>query len=83
MVVNDASLDARFAANPLVTGDPGIRFYAGAPLVTSTGQALGTLCVIDSVARTLEPRQMEMLQFLAAQVIDRLEARRRELGFGA
>ncbi len=82
MVVADATRDPRFASNPLVTGDPHIRFYAGAPLVTSTGQALGTLCVIDREARTLEPRQMEVLQFLAGQVVERLEARRNALGLG-
>lgn len=76
MVVNDASIDARFADNPLVTGEPNIRFYAGAPLVTSDGHALGTLCVLDSQARSLQRRQLEMLQFLARQVVARLEARR-------
>jgi GAF domain-containing protein len=76
MVVNDASTDARFAFNPLVTGEPHIRFYAGAPLVTSDGHALGTLCVLDSQARSLQRGQIEMLQFLARQVVSRLEARR-------
>jgi PAS domain S-box-containing protein len=76
MVVNDASIDERFANNPLVTGEPNIRFYAGAPLVTSDGHALGTLCVLDSQARSLQRGQIEMLQFLARQVVSRLEARR-------
>jgi sigma-B regulation protein RsbU (phosphoserine phosphatase) len=74
-VVENAAADPRFSSNPLVTGDPGIRFYAGAPLVTSTGAALGTVCVIDHEPRTLEPRQLELLQFLAQQVVARLEQR--------
>ena len=76
MLVNDASADERFANNPLVTGEPNIRFYAGAPLVTSDGHALGTLCVLDSQARNLERGQVEMLQLLAREVVSRLEARR-------
>jgi GAF domain-containing protein len=76
MLVSDASVDARFADNPLVTGEPNIRFYAGAPLVTSDGHALGTLCVLDSQARSLQRGQVEMLQFLAREVVSRLEARR-------
>ena len=76
MVVNDASSDPRFSANPLVTGDPGIRFYAGAPLVTSSGLALGTICVIDNKPRALDPQQLETLQFLANQVMAMLEERR-------
>ncbi|MFS0758089.1 PAS domain S-box protein [Noviherbaspirillum sp. 1P10PC] len=82
MLVNDASVDARFADNPLVTGEPNIRFYAGAPLVTSDGHALGTLCVLDSQARSLQRGQLEMLQFLARQVVSRLEARRLARGAG-
>ena len=78
LVVPDAFEDARFAQNPLVTGDPNIRFYAGAPLVTSTGQPLGTLCVIDTEPREMDASQFETLQFLASQVIQRLEARRDE-----
>lgn len=77
-IVEDAAADPRFAANPLVTGDPNIRFYAGAPLVTSTGAALGTVCVIDRTPRTLDPRQLELLQFLAQQVVTRLEQHARE-----
>lgn len=73
MMVEDATLDARFAANPLVTQDPNIRFYAGAPLVTSSGHALGTLCVIDSRPRTLSSAQLTQLRALADRVVAELE----------
>ncbi|MBC7995925.1 MAG: PAS domain S-box protein [Rhizobacter sp.] len=64
--VPDASLDPRFADNPLVTGEPDIRFYAGAPLILPGGARIGTLCVIDREARRLTPEQAEMLHSLAA-----------------
>jgi diguanylate cyclase (GGDEF)-like protein len=76
LVVSDATLDDRFATNPLVTGDPKIRFYAGAPLLSKENHALGTLCVIDSEPRQLTPRQIEALQALARQLSMRLELRR-------
>lgn len=74
MVVNDATLDARFGGNPLVRGEPGIRFYAGAPLMTAAGQTLGTLCVIDTRPRELTTEQTAELGALAARVTRELEA---------
>lgn len=73
MVVRDAAADPRFKDNPLVIGDPRIRFYAGAPIVTSDGHALGTVCVIDTVPRDVDPEKLEELRVLAQAVIARLE----------
>ena len=67
-VVEDAARDARFRDNPLVTGAPHIRFYAGAPILTASGQALGTVCVIDVEPRRLDAPQRRALQALARQV---------------
>ncbi|MES2305741.1 MAG: PAS domain S-box protein [Gemmatimonadota bacterium] len=76
-IVRDTTADPRFADNPLVTGDPHIRFYAGAPLITPEGQAVGSLCVTDRVPRELTPAQQEALQALSRQVIAQLELRLR------
>jgi GAF domain-containing protein len=73
-IVEDASTDARFATNPVVTGAPYIRFYAGVPLMFH-GQAIGTLCVFDVKPRTLQAKQLEELRFLATQVMETLQAR--------
>ncbi|MGB0722440.1 MAG: sensor histidine kinase [Gammaproteobacteria bacterium] len=76
LIVDDARRDPRFADNPLVTGDPGIRFYAGAPLITREGHRLGTLCVIDREPRALDTEQLDALRVLADQVMDQIELRR-------
>jgi hypothetical protein len=76
MVVPDATADSRFADNPFVTGElGGIRFYAGAPLVTSGGSALGTLCVVDDEPHRLSLGQTRALRALARQVAEFLELR--------
>jgi PAS domain S-box-containing protein len=79
LVVPDTSDDPRFADNPLSTGEPHVRFYAGMPLRNSEGFVLGTLCAIDHVPRAPTAEQLQMLKLLSAQVVDQLEARRRRL----
>jgi len=76
LIVPDAQQDERFAANPMVTGPMNLRFYAGAPMVTQEGHALGTLCVADKKPRELSGDQREALQGLARQATAQLELRR-------
>ncbi|CAN5239449.1 hypothetical protein BH11MYX1_BH11MYX1_21550 [soil metagenome] len=73
--IPDATKDLRFASNPLVTGDPNIRFYAGMPIRLDTGEHLGTICVIDREARVLTPEQREVLACLAEAAKQALEGR--------
>ena len=75
--VKDLSQDPQFAAYPPVAGEPHLRFYAGAPLVSPEGLAVGTICVLDFVPRELEPDQLEALSTLADQVMAQMELRRR------
>ena len=75
-IVEDTSTDPRFADNPLVTGDPNIGFYAGVPIVTGNGHAIGTICVADTAPKHLDPEQVEALQGIGRQAAALLELRR-------
>jgi PAS domain S-box-containing protein len=74
-IVEDARKDPRFSSNPYVTGDPGIRFYAGVPLKSSMGPTLGTIAVLDRIPRQLTERQLTALQTLARHAMSLLELR--------
>jgi isoamylase len=76
MEVADTLEDQRFAHNPYVVGPPHIRYYAGAPLVTPSGHAIGALCVVDKKPRRLTEQQLSGLELLARQVVGQLEMRR-------
>lgn len=77
LIIQDTQADSRFTDNPMVWSAPHIRFYAGAPLLTSTRQVLGTLCVLDYTPRDLSPEQKFALSALARQVVAQLELRRK------
>ena len=76
LIIEDATLDPRTKDNPLVTGDPFIRFYAGAPLMTRNGYKLGSLCIIDRKPQTIDMDKTTVLQTLAAMVVDEMELRK-------
>ena len=76
LVVDDTHRDPRFADNPLVTGDPHIRFYTGVPLLVDEGSSIGALSVADRRPRNLTPRQIESLELLAKQIARELRLRR-------
>lgn len=73
LVVEDATLDPRFADNPVVVGDMKVRFYCGVPLITDDNFALGTMCVVDRKPRQLSADQIEALEALQRRIMNRLE----------
>ncbi|MBV9245683.1 MAG: sensor domain-containing diguanylate cyclase [Methylobacteriaceae bacterium] len=75
MVIPDLRADSRFAANPLVTGAPYLRFYAGAPLRTADGHSIGTLCCLDTKVRSITGQNAEILNDLARIVVDEMDLR--------
>jgi GAF domain-containing protein len=76
LAVEDAQLDARFSKLPIVTGEPYVRFYTGAPLVTPDGLFVGSLSVLDRYPKTLLARQVWQLSQLAGSIVTALEGRR-------
>jgi PAS domain S-box-containing protein len=76
--VPDTRADSRFATSNYVTAEPGIRFYAGAPLVDAEGFRLGSLCVVDSIPRKLTPEQLDALSILSSEVISHLTLRKQK-----
>ena len=75
MVVPDARLDPRFAGNPMVTGEPHVRFYAGAPLRLAAGEIVGTLCIMDTQPRHMDRTDLAILGALRALVVEELQRR--------
>ena len=75
-IIPDTLEDARFRENPLVVGEPGIRFYAGAPLINEDGFALGTLCVVDREPRVLDSEQKEALEAISRLALRQMELRK-------
>lgn len=73
LVVEDALTDSRFEDNPLVTGEPGIRFYAGVPLITHNGYRIGTLCAIGTEPRTISDKELKTLRMLASLASDTIQ----------
>lgn len=78
MVVEDTLLDDRFSANPLVVGEPHLRFYAGVPLHVASGETIGTLCVVDQSPRSFSDHDRDLLRGLGQVAVDRIEVRRQE-----
>jgi PAS domain S-box-containing protein len=76
MVVPDATKDERFSNNPMVKGEPHIRYYAGYPLLSNTGHGLGALCVLDTVPHEIDPHELEQLRLLGHEVTQLLELRK-------
>jgi GAF domain-containing protein len=85
LIVKDAQKDPRFMTNPGVTGPPGIRFYAGAPIIEPGGHVIGTVCVIDTAPRSITPIQVAALEALARHAMALMEMRRKidELSAGS
>jgi GAF domain-containing protein len=75
LVIDDATQDARFRHNPLVTGPPYVRFYAGAPLIAPDGSRIGCLCVMDRTPRSIMPNQVWSLTLMAREAMDTIEGR--------